>query len=90
MHATTLLMALHELRVKRVPIYTRLDSFKHILKIRPPKSQGYVESNKQETVARAHVLQVYIETFQCLNKIATKKKQAAFDAFKLKVLEIMH
>ena len=56
-------MALHELRVKRVPIYTRLNSFKNILKKRPVKDIGYVEESKQETVARAHVLQVYISTF---------------------------
>ena len=83
-------MALHELRVKRVPIFTRLDSYKNILKLRPLKDQGYLESVKQESVARAHVFQVYMETFKSLNRIATKKKQAVFDAFKLKILEMLH
>jgi len=31
-----------------------------------------------------------METFKSLNRIATKKKQAVFDAFKLKILEMLH
>jgi len=47
MHASNFMMALHELRVKRVPIYTRLNSFKNILKKKPLKDLDYVEHNKQ-------------------------------------------
>jgi len=43
-------MALHELRVKKVPIFTRLDSYNNILKLRPLKDQGYLESAKLESV----------------------------------------
>lgn len=40
-------MVLHELRVKRVPIYTRLNSFANILKKRPIKEFEYEERNKK-------------------------------------------
>jgi len=83
-------MALYELRVKRVPIFTRLDSYSNIIKLRPLKTQGYLESSKLESATRAHAFKVYLETFQSLNRIANKKKKALFYEFKLRVLELMH
>jgi hypothetical protein len=78
------------MKLNHVPIFTRLNSFQHILKTRPIESGEYVEKKKRDFEEKKHVLQIYAHNFKRLNEFATRVKQATFDRFKVNVLRILH
>lgn len=46
-------MSLKELKVNRVPIFTRLNSYKNVLKLKALKfDDGYLETEKREFLTR--------------------------------------
>jgi len=85
----SLFSSLKELKVNCVPIFTRLNSFKHILKIRPITASQYVEEDKKAFEDKKHVLQIYAHSFKRLNEFAVRVKQASFDRFKFNVLRLL-
>ena len=88
-------MRLKELSVNKVPIFTRLASYRHIVRKNYDhwdiESQvGYGEEAKREYLIRERVLQIYAKTFKKLNEFGRKVKQTAFSNYKEAVLDIMH
>lgn len=72
-------MRLKELSVNKVPIFTRLASYRHIVKTKYDswdieQQIGYGEEAKREYLVREKVLQLYAKTFKALNDLGLKVK----------------
>jgi len=88
-------MRLKELSVNKVPIFTRLASYRHIVKSRylswdiEPQI-GYGQETKRDYLIREKVLQVYARVFKLLNSHACRVKASFFSHYKNQVLSQMH
>ena len=84
-------MRLKELQVNKVPIFTRLASYRHIVRNRYEswgieQGIGYGQEAKREYLIRERVLNVYAKTFKALNNHALKVKESYFNQLKHQVL----
>lgn len=93
-HIYNFFMRLKELQVNKVPIFTRLASYRHIVKKHYGEwgiedQIGYDQESKREYLIRERVLQIYAKTFKSLNEYGRKVKANYFDHLKMKVLTQM-
>ena len=93
-HIYNFFMRLKELQVNKVPIFTRLASYKHIVRTRYDSwgiesTIGYGQEAKREYLIRERVLNAYAKTFKSLNILALKVKTSYFTQLKSQVLASM-
>ena len=93
-HIYNFFMRLKELQVNKVPIFTRLASYRHIVRTQYDswgieKTIGYGQEAKREYLIRERVLNAYAKNFKQLNQRALKVKASYFGHFKSQVLAEM-
>ena len=82
-HIYNFFMRLKELQVNKVPIFTRLASYRHIVRSKYDSwgidtQIGYGQEAKKEYLIREKVLLIYANTFKSLNILAKKIKESYF------------
>ena len=93
-HIYNFFMRLKELQVNKVPIFTRLASYRHIVRTRYDSwgiepQIGYGQEDKREYLVRERVLHLYGKTFKTLNNFGLRVKQDYLNRFKEQVLAQM-
>ena len=93
-HIYNFFMRLKELQVNKVPIFTRLASYHHMVRSKYESWQiepeiGYGQEAKREYLIRERALLEYAKTFKRLNLLGLKLKESYFTQLKSKVLDHM-
>ena len=90
-HIYNFFMRLKELSVNKVPIFTRLASYRHIVRSKYDswgieEQIGYGQETKREYMIRERVLMTYAKTFKSLNTLALKVKASYMGHLQSQVL----